>query len=30
VLFALDQFCLMGIGLPMTKGGRGQGRFMGR
>lgn len=30
VLFALDQFCLMGIGLPMAKGGRGQGRFMGR
>ncbi len=30
VLFALDQFCLIGIGLPMGKGGRGRGRFMGR
>ena len=28
VLFALDQFCLVGIGLPLGKGGR-RGVFMG-
>jgi len=28
VLFALDQFCLVGIGLPLGLGGR-RGRFMG-
>ena len=28
VLFALDQFCLVGVGLPLSNGGR-RGRFMG-